>query len=72
MARRQLTLDNAVAAELAGSEDAVLRELEGRLGCDVFLRGNVLTLDGDEGAPGRALRPAAGKARASARTQGAS
>jgi phosphate starvation-inducible protein PhoH and related proteins len=49
VARRQLTLDNAVAAELAGSEDAVLRELEGRLGCEVFLRGNVLTLAGDEG-----------------------
>ncbi len=48
MARRQLTLDNAVAAELAGSEDSVLRELESRIGCDVFLRGNVLTLDGDE------------------------
>ncbi len=48
MARRQLTLDNATAAELAGSEDAVLRELEDRLGCDVFLRGNVLTLDGEE------------------------
>jgi phosphate starvation-inducible protein PhoH and related proteins len=49
LARRQLTLDNAVAAELAGSEDAILRELEGRLGCDVYLRGNVLTLDGEEG-----------------------
>jgi phosphate starvation-inducible PhoH-like protein len=48
MARRQLTLDNTVAAELAGSEDSVLRELEGRLGCDLFLRGNVLTLDGDD------------------------
>jgi phosphate starvation-inducible PhoH-like protein len=36
-----------VAAELAGSEDAVLKALEGHLGCDVFLRGNVLTLDGD-------------------------
>ena len=48
MARRQLTLDNSVAAELAGSDDAVLRELEGRLGCDLFLRGNVLTLDGDD------------------------
>ncbi|MEK6273137.1 MAG: PhoH family protein [Actinomycetota bacterium] len=49
MARRQLTLDNTVAAELAGSEDSVLRELEGRIGCDLRLRGNVLTLDGDEG-----------------------
>jgi phosphate starvation-inducible PhoH-like protein len=48
LARRQLTLDNETAAELAGSEDAVLRELEDRLGCDVFLRGNVLTLDGEE------------------------
>ena len=48
MARRQLTLDNTTAAELAGSEDSVLRELEDRLGCDVFLRGNVLTLDGDD------------------------
>ncbi len=49
MARRQLTIDNAVAAELAGSEDAVLRALEGHLGCEVYLRGNVLTLDGDAG-----------------------
>ena len=47
MARRQLTLDNTVAAELAGSEDAVLRALRGRLDCDFHLRGNVLTLDGD-------------------------
>jgi phosphate starvation-inducible PhoH-like protein len=54
LARRQLTLENDVAAELAGSEDTVLRELEGRIGCDVFLRGNVLTLDGDEGDVGQA------------------
>jgi phosphate starvation-inducible protein PhoH and related proteins len=47
VARRQLTIDNTVAAELAGSEDAVLRALEGHLDVDVFLRGNVLTLDGD-------------------------
>jgi phosphate starvation-inducible protein PhoH and related proteins len=45
--RRQIELDNTVAAELAGSEDAVLRSLEGHLECDIFLRGNVLTLDGD-------------------------
>jgi phosphate starvation-inducible PhoH-like protein len=54
LARRQLTLENDVAAELAGSEDTVLRELEDRIGCDVFLRGNVLTLDGDEGDVGQA------------------
>jgi phosphate starvation-inducible protein PhoH and related proteins len=49
LARRQLTLDNEVAAELAGSEDAVLRRIEERIGCEVHLRGNVLTLDGSEG-----------------------
>jgi phosphate starvation-inducible protein PhoH and related proteins len=45
--RRQIELENPVAAELAGSKDAVLRALEGHLDCDVFLRGNVLTLDGE-------------------------
>jgi phosphate starvation-inducible PhoH-like protein len=54
VARRQLTLDNTTAAELAGSEDTVLRELEERLGCELFLRGNVLTLDGDDADVSRA------------------
>ena len=50
LARRQLTLDNTVAAELAGSEDVVLRALRGHMGdVDFHLRGNVLTLDGDSG-----------------------
>ena len=49
MARRQLTLDNEVAAELAGSEDSVLRGLRERLPVAFHLRGNVLTLDGDPG-----------------------
>ena len=48
MARRQLTLDNTVAAELAGSEDTVLRALRGKLEADLHLRGNVLTLEGNE------------------------
>jgi phosphate starvation-inducible PhoH-like protein len=48
--RRQIELENTVAAELAGSADAVLRTLEGHLDCDVFLRGNVLTLEGDAAA----------------------
>ena len=48
--RRQIELTNAVAAELAGSEDIVLREIEGHVDCEVFLRGNVITLDGDEDA----------------------
>jgi phosphate starvation-inducible PhoH-like protein len=46
--RTQIELANEVAAELAGSQDAVLRALEGHLDCKVFLRGNLLTLDGDE------------------------
>ena len=53
--RERIELDNAVAVELAGSQDAVLRSLEGHLGCSLFLRGNVLTLEGDE----KAVRDAA-------------
>ena len=48
--RKQVELENTIAAELAGSKDAVLRALEGHLDCDVFLRGNVLTLDGEPDA----------------------
>ena len=48
--RRQVELDNQVAAELAGSEDSVLRTLEAHLDCDIFLRGNMLTLEGDADA----------------------
>jgi phosphate starvation-inducible PhoH-like protein len=46
--RTQIELPNEVAAELAGSQDAVLRALEGHLDCKVYLRGNLLTLDGAE------------------------
>jgi phosphate starvation-inducible PhoH-like protein len=48
VSRRQLTLDNDVAAGLAGADDVVLRELEERLGCELYLRGNILTLDGPD------------------------
>ena len=48
--KRRLELDNAVAAELSGTRDEVLRTLEDNLDCDVFLRGNVLTLEGSEEA----------------------
>jgi phosphate starvation-inducible protein PhoH and related proteins len=48
--RTQIELDNEAATELAGSGDAILRGLEDQLRCAVFLRGNVLTLDGDEEA----------------------
>ena len=47
--RKQLELPNEVASELAGPGDTIMKTLEGHLECDVFLRGNVLTLDGGEG-----------------------
>jgi phosphate starvation-inducible PhoH-like protein len=50
VAKKTIELDNVVAAELAGSQDTILRTLESHLDCDVFLRGNVLTLDGDAAA----------------------
>src|SRR5256886_6375356 len=46
--RRQIELSNDVAAELAGSQDTVLRALEAHLDCKVFLRGNLLTFEGEE------------------------
>jgi phosphate starvation-inducible protein PhoH and related proteins len=42
-----LEVSNEVAVELAGSRDAALRTLQEHLDCEVFLRGNVVTLDGD-------------------------
>ncbi|HZH23863.1 MAG TPA: PhoH family protein, partial [Solirubrobacteraceae bacterium] len=47
MAKRQLELSNEVAAELAGAQDVILKTLEEHLSADIFLRGNVVTLDGD-------------------------
>jgi phosphate starvation-inducible PhoH-like protein len=46
--RTQIELSNEVAAEIAGSQDIVLRALEAHLECQVFLRGNVITFDGEE------------------------
>ncbi len=48
--RIQLELPNEIAAELAGPGDLVMRTLEGHLDCELFLRGNVLTLDGEDEA----------------------
>ncbi|MFY9264531.1 MAG: PhoH family protein [Solirubrobacterales bacterium] len=48
MTRTAIELDNSVAAELAGTQDAVLKTLEDHLDCAVHLRGNVLTLEGDD------------------------
>ena len=46
--RTQVELTNDVAKELAGPGDAIMKTLEGHLGAEIFLRGNILTLDGDE------------------------
>jgi phosphate starvation-inducible PhoH-like protein len=46
--RKQLELSNDVAAELAGANDLIMRTLEDHLDCEVYLRGNVLTLDGSD------------------------
>jgi phosphate starvation-inducible PhoH-like protein len=54
--KRKLELDNTVAAELAGTQDAVLRALEGHLDCDLYLRGNELTLEGDDDAVDAAVQ----------------
>jgi phosphate starvation-inducible protein PhoH and related proteins len=45
--RTQLELPRDLADELAGNQDALLRALERQLGCTIFMRGNLLTLDGD-------------------------
>jgi phosphate starvation-inducible protein PhoH and related proteins len=43
-----LEVPNEVAAELAGIEDGVLDVLRNRLGCAIQLRGNRLTLEGED------------------------
>jgi len=48
--RRQFELSNDLAAGLAGEHDAMLRALEERLAARVYLRGNLLTLDGEPAA----------------------
>jgi phosphate starvation-inducible protein PhoH and related proteins len=54
--RSQIELSNVVAAELAGSQDSVLRALEEQLECKVFLRGNLITFDGEERETGAGER----------------
>jgi phosphate starvation-inducible PhoH-like protein len=56
LARRTLTLDNEVAADLAGAEDSVLRALRDSTTSRVHLRGNQLTLEGDDAENDRAAR----------------
>jgi phosphate starvation-inducible protein PhoH len=45
--RRQIELSNDVAAALSGTHDAVLRQLEEHVDCELYLRGNLVTLEGD-------------------------
>ncbi len=52
--RRVIELDDAVAVELAGIEDRALLAIEERLGIEVHLRGNELTLAGEGRAVGAA------------------
>jgi phosphate starvation-inducible PhoH-like protein len=54
LVRSQIELSNEAATELAGSGDAVLRALEGHVECKLYLRGNVVTLDGEPEAVGAA------------------
>jgi len=43
-----LSVSNEVAAELGGIGDGVLDSLRDRLGCTILLRGNRLTIEGDD------------------------
>jgi phosphate starvation-inducible PhoH-like protein len=45
--RSQLDLPNDLAVSLSGSQDALLRAFERQVGCRTYLRGNLLTLDGE-------------------------
>jgi phosphate starvation-inducible protein PhoH and related proteins len=49
-----LSVPNEVAAELAGIGDGVLESLRDRLRCTIHLRGNRLTIEGDEEHVGQA------------------
>ncbi len=45
--RRQIEVSNDVAAALTGSSDQTLRALESHVGSALYVRGNVITLDGE-------------------------
>lgn len=46
--KETLELENEIVAELAGEHDANLKALESRLGCDIGIRGNVISLEGEK------------------------
>jgi phosphate starvation-inducible PhoH-like protein len=49
MARVQMSVGNELATELGNDRDAMLKALTERAGVNAYLRGNELTLDGDDG-----------------------
>src|SRR5690242_5772302 len=50
MARLQMSVGNELAAELGSDRDAMLHALTERSGANAYLRGNELTLDGEDDA----------------------
>jgi tetratricopeptide (TPR) repeat protein len=54
MGRVKLSVENDLATELGNDRDAMLRALAERSGVEAYLRGNELTLDGDDDAVERA------------------
>src|SRR5256714_1478963 len=54
MARLKVSVGHDLATELGGDRDAVLNELAERTGASVYLRGNELTLEGEDPAVERA------------------
>jgi phosphate starvation-inducible PhoH-like protein len=54
MARLKLSVGHDLATELGGDRDAVLTELAERTGASIYLRGNELTLEGEDGSVDRA------------------
>jgi len=54
MARLQMSVGNELAAELGSDRDAMLHALTERSGANAYLRGNELTLDGEDDAVDRA------------------
>ena len=45
--RQTIELSNRAASALCGTNDAVLRRVESTIDCQIVIRGNIVTLDGD-------------------------
>ncbi|MFA6001642.1 MAG: PhoH family protein [Thermoleophilia bacterium] len=46
--KTSIELDNVTVVELTGEHDATLKALEKKLGCEIGLRGNIISLEGDD------------------------